>query len=184
MLSGQSDTGTWPKAIRNGNLVNRNMKSRFYHCYYWEHLGAYFSMQFVLIFRWFVRFWHAELEPSNIGNDKNERVLMHFRRWSDGVRFWPLQNRMPYYFVFILRWFYMNFGDNFGVILHDFGHPSRSLFKVYEWSSGHVEMRYVHHFFIISAKKAPAEKQSVSLTLHFPARIFEKSHVFELGFYR
>ena len=67
---------------------------------------------------------------------------MHFRRWGDGVRFWPLQHRELYYFVVILRWFYVDFA----VILYDFGHPSRSLLQVYEWSSEHVKIRNFYHF--------------------------------------
>ena len=36
-------------------------------------------------------------EQSNTGNDKNERVLMHFCRSVDGVCFWPLQYRASYF---------------------------------------------------------------------------------------
>ena len=86
-------TRTRPKASQNGNLVNRYRKSRFCHCCSGEQIC---SVQFVNIFRRF-RFWHPDREQSNTGNDKNERNLMHFRRSSDGVRFWQLQNRGPFF---------------------------------------------------------------------------------------
>ena len=64
---------------------------------------------FVIILWWifddFEHFLHPWREQSNTGNDKNERNLMHFRRSSDGVRFWPLQHRGVCFFVLILRWF-------------------------------------------------------------------------------
>ena len=64
---------------------------------------------FVVILWWifddFEQFLHPWREQSNTGNDKNERNLMHFCRSSDGVRFWPLQQRRACFFVLILRWF-------------------------------------------------------------------------------
>ena len=95
------------------------------------------------IFDDFERFLRPWCKQSNTGKYKNERVLMHFCRWSDDVRFWPLQHRNPHFFVFILRWFSMHFG----VILHDFGHPFESLISVYECSSEQLKTCNFRHFF-------------------------------------
>ena len=44
--------------------------------------------------------------------------------------------------MIISRWFVMHFG----VILHDFVHPSGCLISVYEWSSEQLKTRNFHHF--------------------------------------
>jgi len=44
-----------------------------------------------MIFDDFEQFLHSWREQRNTGNDTNERVLMHFRKSSSGVRFWQLQ---------------------------------------------------------------------------------------------
>ena len=75
-------------------------------------------------------------------NDKSERVFMQFRSSVDGVRFWALQDRNVCFFMVISRWFVMHFG----VILHDFVHPSGCLISVYEWSSEQLKTRNFHHF--------------------------------------
>ena len=67
---------------------------------------------------------------------------MHFRKSTDGMRFWPLRERNQPFSAVILRRFYMHFD----AILHYFGLPSKSLISVYEWFSKHVEMRNFHHF--------------------------------------
>ena len=46
------------------------------------------------------------------------------------------------FFIVISRWFVMHFG----VILHDFVHPSGCLISVYEWSSEQLKTRNFHHF--------------------------------------
>ena len=104
------------------------------------------SFVFFVILWWifgdFDLFFHPWREQSNTGNAKNQRVLMHFHKSSDGMRFWSLQYRYSRFFVVVLRWILINFD----VILHDFGHPSGSLISVYEWSLEHVKMRNFHHF--------------------------------------
>ena len=76
------------------------------------------------------------------GNDRNERVFMQFRSSVDGVRFGALQNLNLCFFMLISRWFVMHFG----VILHDFVHPSASLISIYEWSSEQLKTRDFYHF--------------------------------------
>ena len=67
---------------------------------------------------------------------------MQVRSSVDGVRFWPLQLRDICFFMVISRWFVMHFG----VILHDFVHPSGSLISIYEWSSEQLKTRDFYHF--------------------------------------
>ena len=68
---------------------------------------------------------------------------MQVRSSVDGVRFWALQHRDMSFFMVISRWFVMHFG----VILHDFVHPSGSLISIYEWSSEQLKTRdFLNHF--------------------------------------
>ena len=98
MPSGPKCNKTWPKAIRNANLVNRYTKSSFYNC---SPGNTFFLCNLYLFFDDFVRFRHAELEQSNNGNDRNRRVPMHFRVSGDGKSFLPLQHRGVCFFVLI-----------------------------------------------------------------------------------
>ena len=56
------------------------------------------SVVFFVIILWrivdnYERFLHPWREQSNTGNDKNERVSMHFCRSGAGEYFWPLRDR-------------------------------------------------------------------------------------------
>ena len=103
---------------------------------------AFFVIIMCGIFDDFERFLCPWRKQSNPESDINERVLAHFRTSSDDVHFEPLQDRLSYFLMVILRWFSVHFG----IILHDFGLPFGSLISVYEWSSEHVKTRNFHHF--------------------------------------
>ena len=73
---------------------------------------AFFIIILCLICDDFERFLDPWREQSNTGNDKNERVLMHFRRSVDDACSWPLQDRASY--------FLWSFCNEFSTILNDF----------------------------------------------------------------
>ena len=75
-------------------------------------------------------------------NSKRDRILTRFGTSSVWVYLLPLRDRDPCFSVLILWWLSVHFG----VILHDFVHPSRSLFKVYEWPMKHFRKCNLHHF--------------------------------------
>ena len=120
--------------------------SRRRSCQFWlRGQGVHFcdriSLRFFCQFTWFL---HIFFKQCNTGNCKSDRILTRSGTSNDGVSFLPLGDRDPYFFVLIFRWFCLHFN----VILHDFGHPSRSLFKVYEWSAERIKMRNFHHVFM------------------------------------
>ena len=79
-----------------------------------------FCVEFARVLYIFCMFFDIFPEQSNIGNRKNERILMHFGTSRVGVYFLRLRDRNAWFFVFILRRFWTRFGS----ILHDFWHYS------------------------------------------------------------